>query len=60
MLSQDLAALAADGANGGCKLICGCQQRDQLVSMMDLACVVALVLERAPLGRVESDRAALS
>ena len=60
MLSQDLAALAADGANGGCMLQFGCQQRGQLVSMMELASVVALVLERSPLGRVESDRAAIS
>ena len=52
--------MAADGANGGCMSLYGCQQRGQLVSMMELACVVALVLERAPLGRVESDRAALS
>ena len=60
MLSQGLAAMAADGANGGFMSLCGGQQRGQLVSMMELACVVAIVLERSPLGRVESDRAAIS
>ena len=52
--------MAADGANGGCMLLCGTLQRGQLVGMVALAHVVAVVLERAPLGRVESDRAALS
>ena len=52
--------MAADGANGGSKLICGTLQRGQLVGMVTLACLVAVVLERAPLGRVGSDRAALS
>ena len=60
MRSQDLAAMAADGPNGGCKLICGTLKRGQLVGMVALACLVAVVLERAPLGRVGSDRAALS
>ena len=60
MLSQDLAAMAAYGANGGCKLLCGGQQFGQLGDMMAMGRVVAAVLERAPLGRVESDRAALS
>ena len=52
--------MAADGANGGCMLLCGTLQRGQLVGMVALACLVAVVLERAPLGRVGSDRAALS
>ena len=60
MLSQDLAALAADGANGGSMLQCGCQQHGQLVGMMELAFVVAVMLERLPLGRADSDRAAIS
>ena len=52
--------MAAYGANGGCKLLCGGQQFGQLGDMMAMGRVVAAVLERAPLGRVESDRAALS
>ena len=52
--------MAADGANGGCKLLYGCQQSGQLGGMLAMACLVAIVLERAPLGRVGSDRAALS
>ena len=55
-----MAALAANGANGGRMLLCGQQQLGQLVGMMERACVVAIVLERSPLGRVESDRAAIS
>ena len=60
VLSQELAALAACGANGGSMSICGGQQHGQLVGMMELAYVVAVMLERSPLGRVESDRAAIS
>ena len=52
--------MAADGANGGCKLLYGCQQSGQIGGMLAMACLVAIVLERAPLGRVGSDRAALS
>ena len=52
--------MAADGANGGCNLLYGCQQSGQLGGMMAMGRVVAVVLERAPLGRVGSDRAALS
>ncbi len=55
-----MAALAANGANGGRMSLCDQQQLGQLVGMMELACVIALVLERSPLGRVESDRAAIS
>ena len=60
MLSQDLAALAADGANGGSMLQCGGQQHGQLVGIMAPAYVVAVMLERLPLGRADSDRAAIS
>ena len=60
MLLQDLAAMTADGANGGSMSQCGCQQHGQLVGMMELACVVAAVLQRLPLGRADSDRAAIS
>ena len=60
MLSQDLAALAAYGANGGSMLQYGGQQHGQLVGMMELAYVVAVMLERSPLGRADSDRAAIS
>ena len=52
--------MAADGANGDFMSLCGGQQHGQLVSMMELACVVAIVLERSPLGRADSDRAAIS
>ena len=52
--------MAAYGAKGGCKLLCGGQQFGQLGDMMAMVRVVAAVLERAPRGRVESDRAALS
>ena len=55
-----MAALAADGANGGRMLQCGGQQLGQLVGMMELAFVVAVMLERLPLGRADSDRAAIS
>ena len=60
MLSQGLAALAADGANGGSMLQCDGQQHGQLVGMMVLALVLALVLERSPLGRAICDQAAIS
>ena len=60
MLSQDLAAMAADAANGGSMSQCGGQQHGQLVGMMELAFVVAVMLERLPLGRADSDRAAIS
>ena len=46
--------------NGGCKLLCGHGQLGQLVGMVEMARAVAVVLERAPLGQVGSDRAALS
>ena len=52
--------MAANGANDGFKFICGTLQRGQLVGMVAVAHLVAIVLERAPLGRVGSDRAALS
>ena len=52
--------MAADGANGGFMSLCGGQQHGQLVGMMELACVVAVMLGRSPLGRVENDRAAIS
>ena len=60
VLSQALAAMAADRANSGCNLLSGCQQRGQLGGMMAMDRVVAVVLEKAPLGRSGSDRAALS
>ena len=60
MLSQALAAMAAIGANSGCILLSGCQQLGQLGGMMAVARMVAVVLEKAPLGRSGSDRAALS
>ena len=47
-------------ANGGRMLQCGGQQLGQLVGMMELAFVVAVMLERLPLGRADSDRAAIS
>ena len=49
--------MAADGANGGCKLLYGCQQSGQIGGMLAMACLVAIVLERAPLGRVGSEQA---
>ena len=52
--------MAADGPNGGCNFTYGCQQRGQLGGMMAMDRVVAVVLEKAPLGRSGSDRAALS
>ena len=52
--------MAADGANGGCNLLYGCQQSGQLGGMVAIVRLVAVVLERAPLGRSGSDRAALS
>ena len=52
--------MAADGAIGGYNLLYGCQQSGQLGGMMAMVRLAAVVLERAPLGRVESDRAALS
>ena len=52
--------MAADGANGGCNLISGDQQSGQLGGMLAIGRLVAVVLERAPLGRSGSDRAALS
>ena len=60
VVSQELAALAACGANGGSMSICGGQQHGQLVGMMELACGVPILLERLPLGRADSDRAAIS
>ena len=52
--------MAADGGNSGCNLLSGRQQRGQLGGMMAMGRVVAVVLEKAPLGRSGSDRAALS
>jgi len=59
VLEQDLAA-NGKWCNGGCKLLCGHGQLGQLVGMVEMARAVAVVLERAPLGQVGSDRAALS
>ena len=54
-------------AGSGCKwrkwwlqVLCGHGQLGQLVGMVEMARAVAVVLERAPLGQVGSDRAALS